>query len=346
MAAPLRSQICNDFAGGPFVGPGAELGNLAAGPNCPPTPSGFYCYPAKAVSTTTSTPGCDPTAASCPTVRATVELELQGTSQNRTIAPAKWTTADWKLGAVGVGSCGKGTADITQDKFLTWIDIGGFSCSEGSPPPANAGVYTLVVDTCNLTGCSMSRSFTVDLQAPAIHAELCPPPPPPPPTWDCGTNSCSAACFGPGGGIGGGGNGGSSAGGGPPSLGPEGDGPGAHLRYRGGGTGHPDHPMPASWNATLGRFWSHDYAEAIVEDPDATHVWLLTSSATFREFTDAGGDGDYETAVPSDEYRQLTKTAGGWELRDLDGAVQFFDVGGRWTQTAPASTVYASTTDP
>jgi YD repeat-containing protein len=44
--------------------------------------------------------------------------------------------------------------------------------------------------------------------------------------------------------------------------------PGATLRYRGGGTGHPDHPKPPSWNATLGRFWSHDYAEAIVEDPD------------------------------------------------------------------------------
>jgi hypothetical protein len=141
-----------------------------------------------------------------------------------------------------------------------------------------------------------------------------------------------AGCFGPGCGIGGG-PGGSSASGGPPSLGPQADGPGATLRYRGGGTGHPDHPMPASWNATLGRYWSHDYAEAIVEDPDATHVWLLTRSATFREFTDAGGDGDYETAVPSDEYRQLTKTAGGWELRDLDGMVKFFDAAGRWAQS-------------
>jgi YD repeat-containing protein len=116
-------------------------------------------------------------------------------------------------------------------------------------------------------------------------------------------------------------------------VGPQGDGPGATLRYRGGGTGHPDHPMPATWTATLGRYWSHDYAEAIVEDPDATHVWLLTSSATFREFTDAGGDGDYETAVPSDEYRKLSKTAGGWELRDLDGMVKHFNASGRWTQT-------------
>jgi hypothetical protein len=48
---------------------------------------------------------------------------------------------------------------------------------------------------------------------------------------------------------------------------------------------------------------------------------------------DAGGDGDYETAVPSDEYRQLTKTAGGWELRDLDGMDKSFDTSGRWTQT-------------
>jgi RHS repeat-associated protein len=173
---------------------------------------------------------------------------------------------------------------------------------------------------------------TVDVAALLAASSSCQPPPPPP-TWDCGTDSCSAGCFGPGGGVGGGGAGGSSAGGGPPSLGPQGDGPGATLRYRGGGAGHPDHPMPATWTATLGRYWSHDYAEAIVEDPDATHVWLLTGSATFREFTDAGGDGDYETAVPSDEYRKLSKTAGGWELRDLDGMVKHFNASGRWTQT-------------
>ena len=60
---------------------------------------------------------------------------------------------------------------------------------------------------------------------------------------------------------------------------------------------------------------------------------MLTSSATFREFTNAGGDGDYETAVPSDEYRKLTKTVGGWEAHDLDGRVKHFDAMGRWTES-------------
>src|SRR5690606_24632397 len=62
-------------------------------------------------------------------------------------------------------------------------------------------------------------------------------------------------------------------------------------------------------------------------------VWLLTRYGTFREFTDAAGDGAYETAKPSDEYRKLTKTLAGWELWELDGTVHHFDTGGLWAQT-------------
>jgi len=58
----------------------------------------------------------------------------------------------------------------------------------------------------------------------------------------------------------------------------------------------------------------------------------LTRWATYREFTDGDADDTYETASPSDEYRVLTQTVNGWELRDLDGMVDSFDTGGRWTQ--------------
>jgi hypothetical protein len=77
------------------------------------------------------------------------------------------------------------------------------------------------------------------------------------------------------------------------------------LRYQAGGAGSADLPTPAGWS--LGRGWSHDYALAIVEDPDPSHVWLITEFATYREFTDGNGDGFYETIVPSDEYRTLEK---------------------------------------
>jgi YD repeat-containing protein len=281
--------------------------------------------------------GCDPEAGAC-SVRAQVRATFPGNHLNQSASipyPGSPVMMIWTTSTGGfVGSCGASGAPIWDDIGDTFITAGNFSCADPGAA-TGTGDYVLNVLVCQgATGCTQTDvDVPVPLTPGAMASELCPPPPPPPPTWDCGSDSCSAGCFGPGGGVGGGGSGGSSAAGGPPSLGPQGDGPGATLRYRGGGTGHPDHPKPASWNATLGRFWSHDYAEAIVEDPDATHVWLLTSSATFREFTDAGGDGDYETAVPSDEYRKLTKTAGGWELRDLDGMVKHFDAMGRWTQS-------------
>lgn len=108
---------------------------------------------------------------------------------------------------------------------------------------------------------------------------------------------------------------------------------GAAVRYRAGGAGGPGWPGTAAWNQVLGRYWSHEYAERIVPDPDAAHVWLITGHATFREFTDANADGAYETASPSDEHRDLIKVPSGWELRSLDGTVQSFDTAGLWTGT-------------
>jgi hypothetical protein len=246
--------------------------------------------------------GCDPTTTSC---SLTVEVEwlFRGNHQNPDGGFASMSLH--RPDGVQIGSCGSDSDWIPGDRGIARFDTG-LSCAEAETAPPGAYTYTLFAFACPFHFiCENITQANVDV-AGLLVAMICPQPPPPPPSWDCGTDSCNAGCFGPSGGIGGGGFGGSSAAGAPPTVVTQDGGPGATLRYRGGGAGHPDHPKPASWNATLGRFWSHDYAEAIVEDPDETHVWLLTQSATFREFTDAGGDGDYETAVPSDEYRRLT----------------------------------------
>jgi len=114
-------------------------------------------------------------------------------------------------------------------------------------------------------------------------------------------------------------------------------GPGATLQYAAGGAGHPGFPGTGAWNQTLGRYWSHDYAQRIVLDPvtnNDTHVWLITETATFREFSGKQADGLYATVSPSNEYRKLYRTAAGWELRELDGLVYSFDNAGLWTGTA------------
>jgi len=94
-------------------------------------------------------------------------------------------------------------------------------------------------------------------------------------------------------------------------------------------------PGSAEWRVSLGRNWSHEFAERIVLDPDVgtdATVWLLTRWGTFRKFTDLVG-GIYTSAAPSDEYRTLRRTIGGWELEDLEGTVVAFDEDGLWQST-------------
>jgi hypothetical protein len=114
-------------------------------------------------------------------------------------------------------------------------------------------------------------------------------------------------------------------------------------RYRAGGAGGTGWPGTGPWNQRLGRFWSHDHAERIVVDPDTTHVWLITKSATFREFGSLAAAGPrlrpYGSKSPSDEYRQLSYDdpaaggTGGWQLLDLDGTVTYFLASGLWDKT-------------
>ncbi|MDX1996402.1 MAG: hypothetical protein SF066_01680 [Thermoanaerobaculia bacterium] len=119
---------------------------------------------------------------------------------------------------------------------------------------------------------------------------------------------------------------------GKPGFAVAGGGPGATLYYRAGGTGSRFTPGESSWRQELGRSWSHSYAERIVVDPDDSHVWLLTKSGSFREWSGLSG-GLYTSVFPSDEKRTLTRTVGGWELQELDGTVHGFGSDGRWQST-------------
>ena len=113
-------------------------------------------------------------------------------------------------------------------------------------------------------------------------------------------------------------------------------GPGATLSYYSGGAGGVGLPGSAAWNTALGRHWSHDYAERIVDL--GTEVWLITKRATFRKFSNPDLGGVYQDVSPVDERRTLTcltdtNCSGGWALESLDGAVQTFDNLGRWIRT-------------
>ena len=139
------------------------------------------------------------------------------------------------------------------------------------------------------------------------------------------------------------GSGGTSVGGGGACTVVKDSGPGAIFRYRAGGVGGAGWPGTGPWNQRLGRYWSHDHAERIVVDPDTNHVWLITKSATFREFGSLGAAGPrlrvYGSNSPSDEYRQLSYDdpaaggTGGWQLQDLDGTVTYFLASGLWDRT-------------
>ena len=113
----------------------------------------------------------------------------------------------------------------------------------------------------------------------------------------------------------------------------------AKLYYAAGGAGKLSLPGGLEWRTALGRYWSHSYAQRIIEDPldpsdpPDSHVWLITDTATFREYGNPDPFGTYQTLRPSDDYRTLYRTSAGWELHDLDGTVTAFDNAGRWTST-------------
>ncbi|MEM8997920.1 MAG: hypothetical protein AAGF23_24275, partial [Acidobacteriota bacterium] len=295
--------------------------NITRSPNCF---GGFYCYPANlpGVSYELLPSTCDPTAGPCG-ARATVETEFPGNQQNISLFDSLvklfWEDTSGTL----VGTCGFPGARILSDDGDASIEVG-FDCASYAANPGDFQ-FSFRAETCNFSGlCPKFANTSVDFG----DGGFCPEPPR---IYGCGEeDSCETACFGPGGPGGGpgGGGGGSSAGGGGPGL--SGFGGGAFFNYQARGVGAPGSPVPA--NYPLGRYWGHDYALTLIEDPDPSHVWLVTRHATFREFTDADADGTYEVVSPSDERRTLTQVTGGWQLRDLDGTVDSFDLGGRWTR--------------
>jgi YD repeat-containing protein len=223
-------------------------------------------------------------------------------------------------------SCGYLGAKFLFDSGDTYIQASGITCGN---IPATLGTYSFSVYRCNSPFFSCQRgenSGTADFTPQALRAALnCPVPPTDGCPDDAGGQIC---CIGPGGASPGGGTGGASGGG-------QGWGPGKTLRYRAAGVGHPGFPGSTVWNQSLGRYWSHDFVERIVMDPNDQHVWLLTRFGTFREWSKgAAGAGDYSTVRPSDEKRTLTRTGAGWQLRGLDGSVQTFNAAGLWVQTA------------
>ncbi|MEO1366528.1 MAG: hypothetical protein AAFX50_05090, partial [Acidobacteriota bacterium] len=324
-APPAEAQVCvetNGFSGQVVFVPGSA--NLTRSPNCS---GGFYCYQANlpGVSYELLPPTCDPTAGPCG-ARATVETEFPGNQQNISLFDSLvklfWEDTSGTL----VGTCGFPGARILSDDGDASIEVG-FDCASYAANPGDFQ-FSFRAETCNFSGlCPKFANTSVDFG----DGGFCPEPPR---IYGCGEeDSCETACFGPGGPGGGpggaaGGGGGSSAAGGGPGL--SGFGGGAFFNYQARGVGAPGSPVPA--NYPLGRYWGHDYALTLIEDPDPSHVWLVTRHATFREFTDADADGTYEVVSPSDERRTLTRVTGGWQLRDLDGTVDSFDLSGRWTQ--------------
>ncbi|MEM6456235.1 MAG: hypothetical protein AAF772_14155, partial [Acidobacteriota bacterium] len=300
----------------------------------------YACYaPQLGAVTYEAVGGCDPTLGACD-VRAQVRATFRGNHLNQSASPVYPGSPVWLTwsGASGfVGSCGQGGTAIWDDIGDAWIQGANFSCAD---PEAmtNGGMYTLRVRVCQgATFCTRSdETVPVPFMPDDVAGALCPPAPPPPKPWGCGEeDGCETACMGPGGGPGGAGGGGSSAAGGGAAAGPAASGPGAMLRYQAGGVAHPGAFRPTDWVATLGRYWSHDYAEHIVVDPNPSRVWLLTRWATYRRFDDLDLDGVYETSVPSDEYRRLSyDAASGWTLRALDGTTHRYDLDGQWIETA------------
>lgn len=285
-------------------------------------------------------PACDPTAGPC-AIRLRVPLEFPGNKQNIAIAGSifgaptpqvLWFTGGtppascaprFNVNCGQISVCGIIGAQYSGDFGETSLAVGNVSCSNLTNPQLTT--FSISVFSCESRfSCPKRLDISdLDLTPPAVAQALgCPVPR----KWQC--DECKACMLA--------GHGGGSPAGKGGAAGPGKSGPGAMLRYAAGGAGGPGFPGSAAWNTTLGRYWSHDYAQRIVLDPalnNDSHVWLLGADATFRELSDLSGGGVYQIVSPSDEYRKLHRTGSGWELRELNGTIHTFESTGLWTQT-------------
>jgi hypothetical protein len=301
--------------------------------------SGSRCYAAENTewSLEKTNPACDPIAGSCgvkihatATIPGLRDMVLEDELSSSLTPWAEWypcagagCTKDTVCGLDGAGG------RINFDNLDTWLERG-LSCSQ-----VKSLSLSVKIRVCAGSACEDNQNKNKIIDIPPLdlaQALGCPVPLP---------NTCGEGSGGTSGAAGTscplcqpmGGDSGCSTpvGGGGPSCEPAWLGK-ARLRYAAGGVGGDGLPGATAWRAVLGRFWSHDYAERIVVDPDNTHVWLLTRHGSFREFFNlAAGSGlrFYQGRAPSDELRKLyfDTASGGWELHTLDG---------RKTTTRPA----------
>jgi RHS repeat-associated protein len=309
--------------------------------------SKYRCYAPENLSWSVvkANPACNPTAGSC-----TVDIHAIATSpgvadmiaansgsfQNMATPFIEWypcagtaCSKDWTCGLQGFGG------QIGKDNLDNWLRKS-LSCTQ-----AWSSSYSVKVRVCPSTSCESSG--VIDIPAADLATALgCPLRLP---------NTCTEGSGGSSGAAGTscplcqpvGGESGCSvpvAGGGPSCeplwLGK------ARVRYAAGGVGGDGLPGATAWRTTLGRFWTHDYAERIVMDPNNSHVWLLTRHGSFRELSNlAAGSGLrlYQTRAPSDEFRKVyfDTATNGWQLHSLDGRKDFFLSDGRWDKTIFAS---------
>ena len=314
--------------------------------NCSAT---YRCYLGQTVSEPIirlRSAGCDPHAGNCE-VEIAVTLRFPGNRQNIDdygLSASATPMLFWYRGGTppacdptssqsclddAVGVCGQSGLDgkLNWDLVETFLRAT-TSCAalKDGPPNSRFGVFSILGYTCATgpSGCRLRHElsdlvFTAQKIARAIGC-------PNPRKEEC--EDCLGNLFDPSGAK-------TPKGGDAICVDPSLAGPGARLRYAGRGAGHPNHPGTTEWNQVLGRYWSHDYAERIVVDPDEDHVWLITKSATFGEFTKSSAETVYPRSgvSPSDEYRTLEKTVAGWTLTDLDGTVTAFDSAGLWLST-------------
>jgi YD repeat-containing protein len=313
----------------------SETGNTS--PNLPLCSSWGVCrQPVPGgVSYSFNTPGCNPLSTTCG-MTATVPVEFPGNHQNDpSLSGFLYSFAQVDLLSTSgslVGRCGASGAVIRQDLGTTTVTAS-VTCSNA----ANLK-YTLRFTMCpDASPGSCTKIATVPLDFAA--GANCPVPPPPscpePSDQSSGASGLSCPLCQPVGDCG------VPVAGGGPSCQPSRTAK-AQLRYAAGSVGGDGLPGSTSWRTTLGRFWSHDYAERIVVDPDTSHVWLLTRYGSFREFSNlAAGSGLrlYQSRAPSDEFRKLyfDTATGGWELHTLDGRKDVFRSDGLWLRTVFAS---------
>jgi YD repeat-containing protein len=311
---PLQAAICSS----PFSLFWEPLPGEDARPNNCLGASGFRCYEAESLGTFARLvdADCDPTQEPC-SVQLGLSLEFPGLeAMIAEDGQVHTPLIEWEFSGGGfVGTCGLDGVDgrIVSDFVESFLQFGGVTCANSQNV---VNVFTVEARVC-MAACPRTTTVTVLDGGPAFTRGIGCPLPPLPAT--CGESSCTICVKGVP--VGGGG------------AETDGGGPGARLRYAAGGAGRSDSPGATAWRTTLGRYWSHDYAERIVEDPDDSHVWLITKLGSFRGFSGKDAGGVYQTVSPSDEYRTLTRTAGGWELRDLEGTVQAFGSDGRWLST-------------